>query len=146
IAPLQLGNDAQRLGGVVEAAIGFQHFVQRILAGMAERRMAEIMDERHAFGEILVKLQGTCKCPRDLRHLDGMRQARAEMIAVRADENLGLVLQAPESCRMDDAIAVALELGTGRAAILGKKPVARRPWIGRIWGPLTCPESECLPV
>ena len=42
----------------IEAAIGPHLGVQRLLAGMAERRVAEIVGERHGFGEILVEAQG----------------------------------------------------------------------------------------
>ena len=50
IAALQRGHDAQGLGVVVEAAMGRQACVERPLAGMAERRMAEIMRQRQRFG------------------------------------------------------------------------------------------------
>ncbi len=123
IAALQLGDDAQRLGVVVEAAIGQQHLVQRVLAGVAERRVAEIVDERHAFGEILVELQGARQRTGDLRHLDRMREPRAVMIAVLRDEDLRLVLQPAEGRRVDDAVAVALEIGARRAAISRDKAV-----------------------
>src|SRR6266849_4838577 len=46
IAALERGDDAQRLGIVVEAAAGFEAAVERALAGMAKRRMAEVMGER----------------------------------------------------------------------------------------------------
>ncbi len=86
--------------------------------------MAEVVDQRHALGKVLVQLQGARERTGDLRDLDRMGQARPEMIAVRADEDLCLVLQAPERGRMDDAVAVALEFRTGQAAVLGKEPPA----------------------
>ena len=46
---------------------------------------------------------------RNLRHLHGVRQARAEVVGVAAGEDLRLVLQAAKGARVDDAIAVALE-------------------------------------
>ena len=58
IALLELGQDAQRLGIVVEAAERLHRRVQRLLAGMAERRVAEIVGQRHRLAEILVEPQG----------------------------------------------------------------------------------------
>ena len=55
IALLELGEDAQGLGVVVEAAVRLHRRVQRLLAGMAERRVAEIVGERHRLAEILVE-------------------------------------------------------------------------------------------
>jgi hypothetical protein len=132
VAALQLGDDAQRLGIVVEAAIGRQHLVQRILAGMAERRVAEIMHQGHALGEILVDLQGPRQRARHLGHLDRVGQPGAVMIAVGTDEDLGLVLQPPEGGRVDDPVAVALEVGARRARSFKKQPTARGPRIRRV--------------
>ena len=46
IAVLQRGHHPQRLRVVVEAAMGGEAFVERPLAGMAERRMAEVVGQR----------------------------------------------------------------------------------------------------
>ena len=50
IAALQPGDDAQGLGVVVEAAMGRQRSVERLLAGMPERRMAEVVRQRQGLG------------------------------------------------------------------------------------------------
>ncbi len=131
---------------VVEAAIGQQHLMQRVFASVAKGGVPEIMDERHAFGEILVELQRTCQSSGDLCHLDRMRQARAVMIAILRDEDLCLMLQPPESGRMHDAVAVALEIGARRARSLLVEPSTRFPGIGRINSPLTITETQCMPV
>ena len=55
VAALQRRHDAQRLGVVVEAAEVRQARIERALAGMAERRVAEIMGERQRLGEVLVE-------------------------------------------------------------------------------------------
>ena len=55
IAALQRGDDAQGLGVVIEAAERGEAGVERALAGMAERRMAEIVRQRQRLGEILVE-------------------------------------------------------------------------------------------
>ena len=52
---------------------------------------------------------------RDLRDLDRVGQARAEMVALVVDEHLRLVGEAAEGGGMDDAVAVALESRRGSA-------------------------------
>ena len=83
--------------------------LQRILAGMAERRVAEVVGEAQGLGEVLVEAERAGDRPPDLRDFDAVGQADAVMIAVGRDEHLGLVAQAAEGDRMDDPVAVALE-------------------------------------
>ena len=131
---------------MIEAAIGLQAFVQRVLAGVAERRMAEIMDQRHAFRQILVELHGAGERARDLGDLDRVGQTGAIMVAVVCDEDLRLVFQAAEGRRMDDAVAVALEVAARRACRFGIEPSTRCPRVCRIDGALTIAESKPVPV
>ncbi len=133
---------------MVEAAIGQEHLVQRVLAGVAERRVAKVVDERHALRQVLVKLQGARQGTGDLGDLDRVRQARAIMIAVLRDEDLRLVLQTAKSRRMDDAVAIALKFGTRGAAAFGIKPSARRPRGLPRWAPcpLAVSKTQRLPV
>src|SRR4051812_8669254 len=109
IAPFQLGDDAQRLRIVVEAAVFPEASIERPLTGMPERRMAEVMRQRQGLAQILVEPQRPRQSARNLRHLEGMRQAGAIMVAFMEDEYLGLVLQPAEGGGMDDAIAIAAE-------------------------------------
>ena len=99
IAPLQPRHHAQRLRVVVEAAAGRHLLVQRVLAGMAERRVAEIVGQRHGLGQILVAAQRPRQRARDLRHLDRVGQPGAVMVAFMGDEDLRLVLQPAEGGR-----------------------------------------------
>ena len=69
---------------------------------------------------------------RDLRHLDGVGEAGAEMIALVIDEHLGLVGEAAEGGRMDDPVAVALELGARRRRRLGDEAPRRAGRIGGV--------------
>jgi len=55
IAALQAGDHRQRLGVVVESAMSGEASIECALAGMAERRMAEVMGERAGLREILVE-------------------------------------------------------------------------------------------
>ena len=47
IVPLQRGDDLDRLRVVIEATVGFHQLVQRIFAGVAKGRVAQIMGQRH---------------------------------------------------------------------------------------------------
>ncbi len=69
------------------------------------------MGERQGLGEVLVEAERAGDGTGDLRDFEAVGEARAVMVALVIDENLCLVLQAPERGRMDDAIAVALENG-----------------------------------
>ncbi len=134
VTALQQSDDAQRLGVVVEAAVIGHTALQRALAGMAEGRVAEIMGERHRLGQIFIESERPRERPRDLPDLDRMRQPGAKMIAVERHEHLCLMCEAAEGRRMDDTVAVALELGAGRRGVLGKEPPARRRRIAGVDG------------
>ena len=141
VAALEFGHDPQGVAIVVEAAMLGHAGVERVLAGMPERRVAEIVAERDRFGEVVVEPQGPGERARDLRHLDGVGEAGAEMIALVIDEHLGLVGEAAEGRRVDDPVAVALELGARRRRRLGDQA----PWrAGRIGGVGRASRRSCL--
>ena len=100
-------DDAQALLVVIEAA-GHQA-AEHALAGVAERRVAEVVAERDRLGQLLVQAQHLGDRARDLRDFERVRQPRAVMIAGRREEHLRLVLQAAERLGVDDAVAIALE-------------------------------------
>jgi hypothetical protein len=79
---------------------------------MPEWRMTDVVDERESFDEIDIKVKRRRDGSRYLCDFDGVRKSRAEMIADAMRKNLGLVLEPTESPRMDDAVAVALEVVT----------------------------------
>jgi len=74
---------------------------------MRKGRMAKVMCQRAGFGEVLIAFQKTRQRTRDLRHLDTVAEARAEMVAFVINENLRLEFQTTEGLRVDDAVAVA---------------------------------------
>ena len=133
----QLGDDAQRLRIVVEAA-GCRHGgVERALAGMAERRMAEIVSQRQTLGQIFIHAKRAGERAGDLRHFEAVGQPRAVMIAFVIDEDLGLVVQPAEGGRMQDAVAVARIRRAGIGRRLVDQPptaAARLDGIGRKHG------------
>src|SRR5262249_52988813 len=70
--------------------------------------------------------------PRDLRHLESVRQPVAEVVALMDDEHLRLVGEAPKRRRMDDAVPVALDSAAGRAIGLRKNAATPGTATGRI--------------
>ena len=83
--------------------------------------MAEVVGERDGFRQILVEPERAGDRAGHLADLEGVGQAGAEMLALVAEEDLGLVLEAPESSGMDDPVAVALEFGARRARARGEQ-------------------------
>jgi hypothetical protein len=109
---------------VIEPA-GIRHqFIERLFAGMAKRRMAEIMHQRHALGQILVQLESPGQRPGDLRHFDRVGQPGAVVVALMGNKDLGLVLEPPERRGVDDPVPVALEFGPGRTDRFSDQPPA----------------------
>src|SRR5690606_7945226 len=98
------------------------------------------------FRQILVELQGTRERPGDLRDLDRMGQARAVMIAVGGDEDVGLVLEPAKGGGMDDAVAIALEVGTGGACPFGDEPPPACPGVRCEGRPLAGAEAKGIKV
>src|SRR5262249_52041368 len=93
--------------------------LQDPLAGVAERRRAQVLPERDGFGQLLIKPQHLGNAARDLRDLERVGQARAVVIAGRRKEDLRLVLQPAKGLAVNDAIAVVLKRGPDRIFLLG---------------------------
>jgi hypothetical protein len=108
----------------------FENPVQRLLARVAEGRMAEIVAERDRLSQIFVEAECARDRARDPGRLERVRQARAVMITLGIDEDLRLVLEAPEGLRVNDAVAVALKRRSQAALFLF---LARAP--ARVVGP-----------
>src|SRR5689334_12912354 len=110
VAAFKRFHDAQRLQIVIEAIAEAAHqAIQFLFAGMAEGRMADVVRQRESFGKIFIHTQNSGHGARDLRNLDGMRQAVAEMIRDAGGEHLGLVFEPAERPRVYHSIAVALK-------------------------------------
>ena len=119
---------------MVEAAEVGEAGVERPLARMAERRVAEVVRQRQRLGEILVEAERAGERPGDLRHFQGVGQPGAVMVALVEHEHLGLVLQAAERGRMDDPVGVAPERVAARARRFRGEPPAGSGGILRIGG------------
>jgi hypothetical protein len=81
--------------------------VKPVFAGVAEWRMADIVNERERFGEIGIQMQSAGNGARDLRDLQSVRESIAKMIGIARGENLRLGFESAEGARVNDAIAVA---------------------------------------
>ena len=130
IGPLQRGHHAQGLRVVVEAAERGEAMIERALAGMAERRMAEVVAERRALREILVEAERAGERARDLGDLQRVGQPGAEMIALVKHEDLGLVREPAERRGVDDAVAIAAERAARGAGRLRMQPPAALARVG----------------
>ena len=142
IGPTRMAEDAvaHRLGQVESPPVAFEHLddpqrllvvpealaeacldagVQRALADVTERRMAEVVANADRLDQVLVESQGPRHRARDLGDLDRVGETRAVVIALGQHEHLGLVLEPPERLGVDDAVAVALERGTQPAVRFG---------------------------
>jgi len=112
---LQLRDNSDGVRVVVKAAGIGERRAQCIFAGMAERRMAEIVRETERLGEILIEAERPGHSPPDLRDFEAVREPDAIMVAVGSDEHLCLVAETAEGDRMDQPVAVTLE-NVARAA------------------------------
>ena len=120
-------DDAQRVLVVAKAtelALA-QQLVERLLAGVAERRVTDVVPDRDRLGEILVQTQCPGDAARDPCGLQRVREPGAEVVAFGVDEDLRLVAQPAKSLRVDDAVAVALERRAQPAFLLGSLAPAR---------------------
>ena len=71
VALSRLSTIAEALEVVLEAAVVGHELVERVLAGVAEGRVAEVVGEGDGFGEVLVEAEGAGDGAGDLRRLRG---------------------------------------------------------------------------
>ena len=127
----------ERLGlgrGGVDAPVAGDAARERLLAGVAERRVPQVVPERDGLGQVLVQPERPRDGARDLRHLERVGEPGAEVVALGGQEHLRLMRQASERLRVEDLVAVALvvvaqDVGLGRAgatlALVGERGVGR---------------------
>ena len=112
----------KRVQIVIEALAKFlQSLVQGPLAGMAKRRVPDIMHQRQRFGHVLVQLERAGDGARDLRHLHGVGKAAAKVIGVAVSKDLCLSGQPAKGPGMDYPGAITLErrsIGMGCFGVL----------------------------
>jgi hypothetical protein len=88
--------------------------VERLLSGMAKRRVAEVVSKRYRFREILVEPQRARDSAGDLGDFEAVSQAGTEQVALVIDEDLRLVFETPKGGRVYDPVPVALEFAAMR--------------------------------
>src|SRR5215208_1534177 len=114
--------------------------VEDALARVAERRMPEVVPEPDRLGQVLVEAERARHAARDAARLERVCQPRAVMVALGRDEDLRLVLEAPERLRVHDPVAVALEwravIGVGLRLLAVRRVRARRERREKLLEPL----------
>ena len=88
-----------------------------MLARVSEGRVSEVVGQRNRFRQILVHPERPGNRASDLRDFQRVRQPRAVVIALRVEEHLGFVLQAPKRAGVQHAVAVFLEDGAKLALV-----------------------------
>ena len=79
-----------------------------IFPRMAERRVPQVVSERHSLRQVLVQSERAGRSAGYLRHLDRMRQTRPIVVSLGGKKYLRFMGQAPERLRMQDLVAIAL--------------------------------------
>ncbi len=126
VAVFKAGDDAEGVEIVVKAeAVGAEGFVEGFFAGMAEGRVADVVDEGEGFRELGVEAEDLGGGAGDLSNFKGVGEAAADVIAFRgaAGEYLGFAGEAAEGAGVEDAGVVAGEgcaVGMGRLRILAR--------------------------
>jgi hypothetical protein len=101
---------------------------------VAEGRVADVVGEAQGLGQILVEAERAGGGSADLRDLEAVGEADPEMVAVRGDEDLGLVAEPAERDGMDDPVAVALK-GVARPPLAAfRLAVQPAPRLGGVAG------------
>src|SRR5262245_50971888 len=97
ISLFELLHNAQRVKIVIKRKPVFAHLVvKRLLPGVTEGWMPDVVDERERFHELGIESKLAGNGAGDLGNFDGVCQAIAEMVGIASAENLGLVFQSAE--------------------------------------------------
>ncbi len=117
VALLKILDDAEGVQVVVKRKAVLAHgCIQCLFAGMAERRVADVVHQGQRFGVIDVQAERSGNGARDLRDFQRMGEAVAEMVAVAPGENLRLGLEAAEGAGRESRGRDRVESRCGRDA------------------------------
>jgi hypothetical protein len=94
---------------VVESTVRSHASVQGVLAGMAERRVAQVVRESDRLRQVFLKAKLPGNRSTDLCDFQAVRQSRAMVIVGNCREDLRLAHQSAKCCGMDDPFAVTLK-------------------------------------
>ena len=121
---LEVVDDPERLLRVAERPAEERR--ERLLPQVPERRVPEVVPEGDRLREVLVQPERPRRRPRDLRHVERVREPDPIVVALRRQEHLRLVLQAPERLGVHDPVPVALVDGAEVVVRLVALPPLRR--------------------
>jgi hypothetical protein len=127
-------DDTQALGIVVEAPVILHQKVERFLAGVAERRVAQVMGKGDRLRQILVQAEGPGDGPANRGDLDRVGQAGTVMVSGPVEEDLGLAIKAAKGSAVDNAISVALVAGAEGVFLFGATAPRRLRGPLCVWG------------
>src|ERR1017187_4734192 len=118
VALFEIFDDAEGVQVVVEEEAVLAHGgVEGLFSGMAEGRVADVVDQGEGFGEIDVEAEGSGDGAGDLRDFESVGEAVAEVVGVAAGGDLGLGFETAEGAGVNYSVAVALKIiavGVGR--------------------------------
>ena len=80
--------------------------VEGALPGVAEGGVPQIVPQGDGLGQVLVEAQAPGNGAGDLRHLQGVGEPGAVVVALGGEEDLGLVLEPPEGLAVQDPVPV----------------------------------------
>ena len=109
VALLQLFHETQGVLIVRKAAKISQAFIERVLSSVPERWMADVVQQRQGFDQVLVEPQCAPNRSGDRRHLHRVRQTCAMVVSHLPCKNLGLVGQPAIRRTVNYSVAIALE-------------------------------------
>jgi len=101
---------------VVEAAaVTAEAGIEGALAGVAKGGMADVVDQSQGLGEVFVEAECGGRSAGDLRDLDGVGEAAAEVVGGAAGEDLGFACKTTEGACLHNAFSITLK-GRARGA------------------------------
>ena len=84
---------------------------QRILAGVTERGVTDVMTKTDRLGQGVVESERGRHRPSHLGHLERVSETGDVVVAFGVEEDLGLVFKPAKGLGVDDPVAIALEGG-----------------------------------
>ena len=119
MALFEVRDDAQGVEVVVEVeTIVLEFGIEGFFSGVAEGRVADVVDEGESFSEIGVEAKSFGEGAGDLRDFKSVGEAAAEVVAELgaglAREDLGFSGESAEGAGVEDAGAIAGEVGAVR--------------------------------
>ena len=97
---------------MVESAVGFHNLAQAAFAGMAERRMPQIMRQSNGFAEFFIELEAFAQSAGDLGDLNAVGKPGAVVFALMIGKNLGFSVETAKRHGVNQTVAVALKRRT----------------------------------